>query len=117
MFVSDAFDRFTELILVITIFGGTMCNLESLGFDVACGSDAASRQAVTPPAARPCAGLAMAQGLLSFTPGRALCREHRQRLGEPLHRPGAHVFKADRRVRGRDRRRLAIDEDLTIAPG
>jgi hypothetical protein len=60
MFVSDAFDRFTELILVITIFGGTMCNLESLGFGVACGSDAASRQASHPSGGsalrRPCNG-------------------------------------------------------------
>ena len=34
MFVLVAFDQFTEL-LVITIFGGTMCNHESLGFVVA----------------------------------------------------------------------------------
>ena len=35
MFVLVAFDRFREFILLITIFGGTMCNHESLGFVVA----------------------------------------------------------------------------------
>ena len=114
----DAFDQFTELILVITIFGGTMCNLESLGF-----GDCLWVGCRVPPGQSllrrlgPAQALQWRKGLLSFTPGRALCREHRQRLREPLHRPGAHVFKADRRVRGRDRRRLAIDEDLTIARG
>jgi hypothetical protein len=35
MFVLVAFDRFREFILLITIFGGTMCNHEGLGFVVA----------------------------------------------------------------------------------